>query len=78
MHAWVGAKMKSDVADIYRRCVEDLVASQDRELPICPRDGKPCLTPEMGCFQHAFGVMASDGKEEIIGSCPRFKQGVKA
>ena len=70
--------MKSDVADIYRRCVEDLVASQNGELPICRSDGKPCLTPEMGCQSTYFGVMASDGKEETIGACPRFKQGVKA
>ena len=70
--------MKSDVADIYRRCVEDLVVGQNRELPICPCDGKPCLTPEMGCEATYFGVVASDGKKETIGSCPRFKEGVKA
>jgi len=75
MHAWVGAKMKSDVADIYRRCVEDLVVAQNGESPACPFDGKPCLTPERGCTQHLFGTLASDGKEELVYSCPRFKEG---
>jgi hypothetical protein len=63
--------MKRDVADGYRRDVEDLIASQNRDLPICPSDGKPCLTPERQIVW--FGVMASDGKEEIVCSCPRFK-----
>ena len=56
----------------YRRGVEDLIASQNRDLSICPHDGKPCLTPERQIV--AFGVMASDGKEEIISCfCPRSK-----
>lgn len=42
-------------------------------LPVCPFDGKPCLTPEKGCFQSVFGVMASDSKEEVLWVCPRFR-----
>jgi len=67
--------MKSDVADIYRRSVEDLIAVQNRELPICRYDGKPCLTPERGCQATSLGSKVSDGKEEILWSCPRFKEG---
>jgi len=43
------------------------------DLPICPSDGKPCGNPERGCFQEAFGVVALDGKSEILWVCPRFK-----
>ena len=67
--------MKRDVADGYRRDVEDLIVSQNRELSMCPSDGEPCLTPERRIV--LFGVMASDGVEEIVCSCPRFKAGKK-
>ena len=63
--------MKRDVADGYRRDVERLVASQNKGLLICPSDGEPCLTPEKRVVW--FGVMASDGVEEIKCFCPRFK-----
>jgi len=51
------------------------LVAHNRELPICPFDGKPCLTPERGCQAVVFGFMVSDSKEELIGSCPRFKEG---
>ena len=60
-----------DNRGVYRKDVEDLIASQNRDLPICPSDGKPCLTPEKRVFW--FGVMASDGVEELECACPRFK-----
>jgi len=63
--------MKRDVADGYRRDIEDLIVAQNRDLPICPSDGEPCLTPEKQIVW--FGVMASDGEEEIECFCPRFK-----
>jgi hypothetical protein len=63
--------MDKDVAESYRRSVENLIDVQNRELPICPRDGEPCLTPEMGCQTTYFGSMASDGVEETAFSCPR-------
>jgi len=59
--------------DNYRRDVEDLVAAQNRGLPICPHDGKPCSNPESGCEASAFGVMTRDGKNKAIWRCPRFK-----
>ena len=69
--------MVNERKDCYRRDVEDLIAFQNRDLPICRSDGEPCLTPERGCQAFAFGVMASDGVEELIYSCPRFKAGKK-
>jgi hypothetical protein len=63
--------MKRDVADGYRRDVERLVASQRVGLPVCPSDGEACLTPERRVV--FFGVLASDGEEEIECFCPRFK-----
>ena len=57
--------------EVYRKEVDSLIASQNRDLPICPQDGIPCLTPERQIVW--FGVMASDGKEEIECLCPRFK-----
>lgn len=46
---------------------------ENRDLPVCPFDGKPCLTPEKGCSASAFGVLVADGKSEVVWSCPRFK-----
>jgi len=66
--------MDKDVAESCRRSVEDLVVAQSGELPICPKDGKPCFTPEMGCHATYFGAMASDGVEETAWVCPRFKK----
>jgi hypothetical protein len=60
-----------DNREVYRKEVDGLIASQNRDLAICPHDGKSCLTPERQVVW--FGVMASDGKEEIVCSCPRFK-----
>ena len=55
----------------YRGDVAGLVAAQNKDLPICPSDGNPCLTLHRQIIY--FGVMASDGKEEIVCDCPRFK-----
>ena len=57
--------------EVYRKDVEGLVDSQNRDLPVCPVDGEPCLTPERQIVW--FGVMASDGVEEIECFCSRFK-----
>ena len=59
--------------DDYRRDVEDLIAAQNRGLPICPYDGKPCLTPESSCEAHTFGLLTADDKERLLLRCPRFK-----
>ena len=59
--------------DDYRRDIEDLIADQNRDLPICPYDRKPCSSPERGCEASAFGVLTSDGKDKAIWRCPRFK-----
>lgn len=67
--------MDRDVAEGYRSSIKDLVVARNGELPICPRDGKPCLTPELGCQTDYFGAMASDGVEETAWVCPRFKEG---
>lgn len=46
---------------------------KNRDLPVCPSDGELCLTPEKGCSSSVFGVLTSDGKDEVVWSCPRFK-----
>ena len=66
--------MKSDIADGYRRDIKDLIVSQKVETFVCPSDGKPCWTPEMGCFVTAFGSMAKNGVEERLWTCARFKE----
>jgi hypothetical protein len=57
----------------FRKDVRDLIVSQDRELPNCFVDGKPCPNPEKGCESSLFGVTASDGKSEVVWSCPRLR-----
>ena len=52
-----------------------MVTMKNEELPVCPSDGKPCWTPNKGCQMSAFGSIASDGVEEIVWTCPRFKEG---
>lgn len=44
---------------------------KSKSVDVCPSDGKPCLTPEKQIVW--FGVMASDGKEDIECLCSRFK-----
>ena len=44
------------------------------ELPLCWRDGKPCLY-NLNCEISFFGCMAKNGVEEVIWFCPRFKTG---
>jgi len=65
--------MKRDVAEGYRRDVEALIELQDGVLPLCRYDGEPC-PHNLGCQVSAFGVLASDGVEEVIWTCPRFKE----
>ena len=64
-----------DDREVYRKDVDGLIASQNRDLPVCPSDGELCLTPEKQIVW--FGVLASDGEEEIQCICPRFKAGKK-
>ena len=40
--------MKKDIADIYRRCVEDLITVQLSESP-CPNDGLSCCQICVDC-----------------------------
>lgn len=41
--------MERDVADIYKRAVEDLAVSQNRDVPICPFDGFSCCNICVDC-----------------------------
>lgn len=47
----VAEAMKRDIADIYRRAVEDLVTSKRMETHKCPRDGFSCCSICDKCFR---------------------------
>jgi len=65
----VAEAMKSDVADIYRRCVEDLVDTQRAESP-CPRDGLSCCSICGDCGKRFCECGAPNSCERELGhSC---------
>ena len=62
----VAEAMKIDVADIYRRCVEDLVDTQRSESP-CPYDGLTCCSICVDCGKRFCECAAPNSCERMSG-----------